>query len=97
MPRVWIICQANSWYFTDFFFCKKIDSFAVLAPLSEDDKNPNYKIKKIDKKNINNLNPFKVESVDGFAMLINKSKFKVSYEDTEDESKAGEKAEIDGT
>ena len=53
---------------------KKIDSFAVLAPLSEDDKNPNYKIKKIDKKNINNLNPFKVESVDGFAMLLNLKK-----------------------
>ena len=53
---------------------KKIDSFAVLAPLSEDDKNPNYKIKQIDKKNINNLNPFKVESVDGFAMLLNLKK-----------------------
>ena len=53
---------------------KKIDSFAVLAPLSEDDKNPNYKIKQIDKKNINILNPFKVESVDGFAMLLNLKK-----------------------
>ncbi len=53
---------------------KKIDSFAVLAPLSEDDKNPNYKIKQIDKKNINILNPFKVESIDGFAMLLNLKK-----------------------
>ena len=53
---------------------KKIDSFAVLAPLSEDDKNPNYKIKQINKKNINNLNPFKVETVDGFAMLLNLKK-----------------------
>ena len=53
---------------------KKIDTFAVLAPLSEDDKNPNYKIKQIDKKNINILNPFKVESVDGFAMLLNLKK-----------------------
>ena len=53
---------------------KKIDSFAVLAPLSENDNNPNYKIKQIDKKNINNLNPFKVESVDGFAMLLNLKK-----------------------
>ena len=50
---------------------KKIDSFAVLAPLSEDQKNPNYKIIQNDKKNINNLNPFKVKSVDGFAMLLN--------------------------
>ena len=53
---------------------KKIDSFAVLAPLSEDDKNPNYKIKQNYKKNINNLNPFKVKSVDGFAMLLNLKK-----------------------
>ena len=53
---------------------KKIDSFAVLAPLSENDKNPNYKIKQNDKKNINNLNPFKVKSVDGFAMLLNLKK-----------------------
>ena len=53
---------------------KKIDSFAVLAPLSENDNNPNYKIKQIDKKNINILNPFKVESVDGFAMLLNLKK-----------------------
>ena len=50
---------------------KKIESFAVLAPLSEDQKNPNYKIIQNDKKNINNLNPFKVKSVDGFAMLLN--------------------------
>ena len=50
---------------------KKIKSFAVLAPLSEDDNYPNYKIKQSDKKNINNLNPFKVKSVDGFAMLLN--------------------------
>ncbi len=53
---------------------KKIESFAVLAPLSEDDKYPNYKIKHEDKKNINNLNPFKVKSVDGFAMLLNLNK-----------------------
>ncbi len=50
---------------------KKLESYAVLAPLSEDQKNPNYKIKQNDKKNINNLNPFKVKSVDGFAMLLN--------------------------
>ena len=53
---------------------KKIDSFAVLAPLSEDYKNPNYKIKQEGKININNINPFKVKSVDGFAMLLNLNK-----------------------
>ena len=53
---------------------KKIDSFAILAPLSDDDNYPNYKIKKEDEKNISNLNPFKVQSVDGFAMLLNLKK-----------------------
>ena len=53
---------------------KKIESFAVLAPLSDDDKCPNYKINQEHKKNINNLNPFNVKSVDGFAMLLNLNK-----------------------
>jgi len=53
---------------------KKIESFAVLAPLSENEKYPNYKIKYENKKNINNLDPFKVKSVDGFAMLLNLKK-----------------------
>ncbi len=53
---------------------KKIESFIVLAPLLDDDNYPNYKIKKEDKKNISNHSPFKVQSVDGFAMLINLNK-----------------------
>ena len=53
---------------------KKIESFAILSPLSSDKKYPNYKIK-IDKKNIIKIHePFKVKSVDGFAMLLNKKK-----------------------
>ena len=53
---------------------KKIESFAILSPLSSDKKYPNYKIK-IDKKNIIKINePFKVKSVDGFAMLLNKKR-----------------------
>ncbi|MDC2969663.1 glycosyltransferase [Candidatus Pelagibacter sp.] len=48
----------------------QIQSFAILAPISTDPKYPNYKIKK----NIDNIDfnlPFKVESVDGFAMVLN--------------------------
>ena len=48
----------------------QIESFAILAPISTDPKYPNYKIKK----NIDNIDynlPFKVESVDGFAMVLN--------------------------
>ena len=48
----------------------QIESFAILAPISTDPKFPNYKTKK----NIDNIDynlPFKVESVDGFAMVLN--------------------------
>ena len=48
----------------------QIESFAILAPISTDPKYPNYKIKK----NIDSIDynlPFKVESIDGFAMVLN--------------------------
>ena len=51
---------------------KKINSYSILAPLSVDEKYPNYKINKKDL--INNENPFKVKSVDGFAMVLNLKK-----------------------
>ncbi len=51
----------------------KIDSFGIIAPLINSDTNLNYKL--IDKKiNIDLNNPFKVRSVDGFAMLLNVKK-----------------------
>ena len=49
----------------------KINSFAILAPLSDDLKYPNYKLDKKDFISANNNNPFKVKSVDGFAMVLN--------------------------
>ena len=53
---------------------KKISSFAVLSPLSSNKSYPNYMLNN-DRKNENeNLEPFKVKSVDGFAMLLNKKK-----------------------
>ena len=45
-------------------------NFVLMSPISANDNYPNYKIK--NKKNINKLNIFEVESLDGFCMLINK-------------------------
>ena len=49
---------------------KKLDTFGLIAPISNDKKYPNYKINETNK-SINNIEPFKVESVDGFAMILN--------------------------
>ena len=49
---------------------KKLDSFGLIAPISNNKKHPNYKINKMNK-SINNFEPFKVESIDGFAMILN--------------------------
>ena len=59
-------------------FSSKNDDFSILAPISDDVKYPNYKIKN---KNIINdsLDYLDVDSVDGFAMLINKKKFKDNF------------------
>ena len=51
---------------------KNINSFAILAPLSTDEKNPNYKKDEKNKTiNLDDGSPFKVKSVDGFSMLLN--------------------------
>ena len=52
----------------------KYNDYSILAPISDDTKYPNYKIKN---KKINNDDPdfLNVDSVDGYAMLINKKKF----------------------
>jgi len=52
---------------------KKIESFGIIAPVINSKENLNYKL--FDKKNINHdEKPFKVKSVDGFAMLLNLKK-----------------------
>ena len=48
---------------------KLISDFAVLAPISSNKKYPNYKLFK--NKHISIDEPFKVKSVDGYAMLLN--------------------------
>ena len=59
-----------------FLASKKISEFSILSPISADINYPNYgmfnKRKKLEIAN----SPFKVDYVDGFAMLLNKNKFK---------------------
>ena len=52
----------------------KYNDYSILAPISDDTKYPNYKIRN---KRIKNNDPdfLNVDSVDGYAMLINKNKF----------------------
>ena len=50
---------------------KKINSFAMLAPLSDNKKYPNYKIDKKKPSDLNRVNHFKVTSIDGYAMILN--------------------------
>ena len=53
---------------------KNLLDFAVISPMSNQNWNPNYKLKKY---NIHNkIYPFEVDSVDGFAMLLNLKKLK---------------------
>ena len=50
---------------------KKIDSFAVVAPIEKNENFPNFKLDRKKKQLFNDVNPFKVQSVDGYAMLLN--------------------------
>ena len=52
----------------------KIDSFGIIAPIINSDKNMNFKLFDKNKINIDNSKPFLVKSVDGFAMLLNVKK-----------------------
>ena len=53
---------------------KEIDNFGIIAPLSDKNEYPNYTLKKVH--NFNPTKPFKVKSVDGYAMLLNLKKLK---------------------
>ena len=50
---------------------KSIDSFGLIAPISDKTQYPNYKLDKNKKQIFDPINPFKVKSVDGFAMFLN--------------------------
>ncbi len=53
---------------------EEIDNFVILSPVSKDKNLPNYKRKQYNLNYDNFNSPFKVESVDGFAMLLNVKK-----------------------
>ena len=50
---------------------KSIDSFGVIAPISDKPEYPNYKFDKSENHKFDNINPFKVKAVDGYSMLLN--------------------------
>ena len=52
----------------------EIDKFSIIAPLSNKDQYPNYILKK--GHNFDPVKPFKVKSVDGYAMILNLKKLK---------------------
>jgi len=50
---------------------KFIDSFGVIAPISDKPEYPNYKLDKNDNHKFDQFSPFKVKTVDGYSMLLN--------------------------
>ena len=56
----------------------KHNDYSILAPISDDIQYPNYKIKNKNLQN-NDLEFLSVDSVDGYAMLINKNKFQDNF------------------
>jgi N-acetylglucosaminyl-diphospho-decaprenol L-rhamnosyltransferase len=53
------------------FAAEKVLSFTIISPLSSEKAYPNYQLDKNIKINPQNDEPFKVKSVDGYAMLLN--------------------------
>ncbi len=50
---------------------KNIDTFALIAPISDKIDYPNYKLDRNKNQRFDPINPFKVKSIDGYAMLLN--------------------------
>ena len=48
-----------------------LDEFSIIAPISKNPNYPNYKLSEKKGQKFNNKKPFKVISVDGYAMLLN--------------------------
>ena len=57
-----------------FIASKRIDNFGIIAPISSKDEYPNYILKEGHK--FDTDKPFKVKSVDGYAMLLNLKELK---------------------
>ena len=50
---------------------KLLDSFGIIAPISDKPKYPNYRFDKYEKNKLEKIRPFKVDTVDGYSMLLN--------------------------
>jgi N-acetylglucosaminyl-diphospho-decaprenol L-rhamnosyltransferase len=55
---------------------KKLDNFAIIAPISDKKNYPNYKLHKNESNKFNKSDPFKVKTVDGYSMLLNLKRLK---------------------
>jgi len=55
---------------------RKVENFSILAPLLVNKKYPNYKINNKSHTRESTVHPFMVDSVDGFAMLLNLKRIK---------------------
>ena len=53
-----------------------IDSFGIMSPISNKIEYPNYKLDEKEQNNFDAVKPFKVKSVDGYAMLLNLKRLK---------------------
>ena len=53
---------------------QEIENFGIIAPLSDKSEYPNYTLKRMN--DFDPIKPFKVKSVDGYAMLLNLKKLK---------------------
>ena len=62
-----------------FLESKKIPNFSIISPVHSNEKNPNWK--NIIEKNLDKSKPFKVDSIDGYSMLLNKKILKDLYFD----------------
>jgi N-acetylglucosaminyl-diphospho-decaprenol L-rhamnosyltransferase len=55
---------------------KNLNSFGLIAPISNLKKHPNYHLNKNKGQFFDEVNPFKVKSVDGYAMILNLKRLK---------------------
>ena len=55
---------------------KSLETFGVIAPISDKPKFPNYRIDKNKDYKFEYVDPFKVDSVDGYSMLLNLKRLK---------------------
>ncbi len=53
------------------FASNQLESFGVIAPISDKPQYPNYKFDKNENYKYDQINPFKVKTVDGYSMLLN--------------------------